>query len=156
MPLTTRASNPLDRSDREYLYGILTTANDHTYVAQAREQLLLTDGRVDHGALGYLQQVLREQSVAVAAQAWHDSRIAPDEREPLARLALAYVGASAQADQLYQLALNEPALTNSQRQNLIEDLNEAGFPYPRAPTSADLPLIEKRLALIEPACPAGP
>ncbi len=83
MPLTTRASNPLDRSDREYLYGILTTANDHTYVAQAREQLLLPDGRVDRGDL---QQVLREQSVAVAAQAWHDSRIAPDEKDlPSAR-----------------------------------------------------------------------
>lgn len=153
MPLTTRATNPLDRADREYLYGVLSAAGDNGYATEARKQLLLPDGRVDRGALGYLQNVLREEAVTVAAQAWRDPRIPPAEKEPLARVALAYVGASAPADDLYRLALQEPALTDSQRQNLIEDLNQTGFPNLKQLTAADLRLIDRRLALIEQLAP---
>ena len=40
-------------------------------------------------------------------------------------------------------------MTRSHRSNLIEDLNETGFPHPKQLTTADLPLIERRLALID-------
>ena len=153
MPLSTTATNALDRSDREYLYQVLTAANDRSYAAQAQAQLLLPDGRIDRGALNYLQKALGEGSLAVAAQAWDDPRVAPNQKEPLARIALTYVGVDPKAEQLYQTAINEMSLSNNARQNLIEDLNEAGFPNPKKLTASDLPLIQRRLALIEQLAP---
>jgi hypothetical protein len=153
MPLTTRAANSLDRSDREYLYGVLTAAGDASYLPEARRQLLLPDGRVDRGALSYLQAMLREGVVALADQAWADSRIAPAEKEPLARAVLAYVGANAQAEDVYRRALSDPAMGDSQRQNLIEDLNQAGFSEVKKSPAAVVALIESRLAVIERLAP---
>jgi hypothetical protein len=153
MPLTNRASNPLDRSDREYLYGVLTAAGDASYLPEARRQLLLPDGRVDRGALSYLQTMLREGVVAVADQAWQDPRIASAEKEPLARAVLAYVGANAHAEDVYRRALSDPAMSDSQRQNLIEDLNQAGFSEVKKSPAAILALIERRLAVIERLAP---
>lgn len=153
MPLTSRPTNSLDRSDREYLYQMLATAGDRSQVAQAQTHLLLPNGQVDRGALRYLQQSLGEQAVTVAQQAWADPRVPPPEKEPLARLALAYVGVSAEAEQLYRIAIDDPAMSDSARKNLIEDLNETGFADPRNLTAADLPLIERRLALIDRLAP---
>jgi hypothetical protein len=153
MPLTTRAQNSLDRSDREYLYGMLATAHDPSQVAQAQTQLLLPNGQIDQGALRYLRQMLGEQVVAIASQAWQDPRVDANQREPLARVALAFVGTSAPAEQLYRTAIDDLALSPNARKNLIEDLNETGFADPKHLTSADLPLIQKRLALIEQLAP---
>ena len=46
-------------------------------------------------------------------------------------------------------AINDPYLSPNSRQNLIEDLNEDGFPDFRNITGDDLPLIMIRMALIE-------
>ena len=40
-------------------------------------------------------------------------------------------------------------LSKDQRRNLIEDLNEDGFPDRKNLSASDLPLIENRLLLIE-------
>lgn len=42
-----------------------------------------------------------------------------------------------------------PICRPSERQDLIEDLNEDGLPDPQHPTANDLPLIVSRLLLIE-------
>jgi hypothetical protein len=50
-------------------------------------------------------------------------------------------------------AINNPELSDPERKDLIEDLNEDGFPNPKRITQADLPLIESRLAIIELLAP---
>jgi len=72
---------------------------------------------------------------------------------PAARAALAKVGTDANAESTWREAINDPKLPADERQNLIEDLNEAGFANPDQPTTADLPLIQARLALIEELLP---
>lgn len=153
MPLTTHAQNQLDRSDRDYLYGMLAATGDQTQLAHAQTQLILPNGKVDQGALRYLRQMLGEQVVSIAAQAWEDPRVDPSQREPLARAALAFVGTNTAAEQLYRAAINDLSMSASARKNLIEDLNEAGFADSKHLTAADLPLIQKRLALIEQLAP---
>ena len=155
MPLTAGAASALDKPDREYLYGVLTTLNDTTYLAQAQTQLVQPGGKVDAAALRYLQTMLGEQTVALAVQEWDDPRIPAAQREPLARVALAYVGVNAQAGQLYQTAINDLNLPKDKRRELIEDLNREGFANAKALTAADLPLIQKRLALIDQLAPAA-
>jgi hypothetical protein len=73
--------------------------------------------------------------------------------EPEARQALKKVGADPDAERVWVQAINDPNLSMEARQNLIEDLNEEGFPDPKNLTAADLPLIESRIALIESPAP---
>jgi hypothetical protein len=70
-----------------------------------------------------------------------------------ARLALSLVGIDPDAEAVWAGAINDPSRTAHERQDLIEDLNEDGFPDPKHVTADDLPLIESRLALIEQFAP---
>ncbi len=146
-------ASPLDVNHRAHLYTVLAFYGDGSFAAQAEAQLV-TPGGVDRAALQYLGRTLGPRAVSVAARAYQDPRLAdPGRREPLARMALAYVGADQGATELWQRTIDDPATPRGQRQNLIEDLNETGFPDPRNLGPRDLPLIEARLALIEKLAP---
>lgn len=69
--------------------------------------------------------------------------------DPLAREALGLVGMDVNAEEYWLRAINDPTLPAGERRDLIEDLNEEGFPDPRNPSVDDLPLIENRIGLIE-------
>jgi type IV secretory pathway VirB10-like protein len=69
-------------------------------------------------------------------------------RERRGREALAMIGHDPAADEVWIQAINDPSLSASARQNLIEDLNEDGLSY-RNLTMDDLPVIEYRIGLIE-------
>jgi hypothetical protein len=70
-------------------------------------------------------------------------------KDPVARAALAWVGADPEAEAYWYGAINDPSLPPNERQNLIEDLNEDGLSDPKNPTADDLPLILSRMLLIE-------
>lgn len=84
---------------------------------------------------------------AAAAQAAANGKAAL--QDPLAREALSMVGMDEQAEAIWAAAINNPDLPANERKDLIEDLNEDGFPDPKNPTIEDLPLIVSRLGLIE-------
>jgi len=139
-----------DRLQRDYLFSVLRRFNDVSFVGTAQAQLVQADGRLDRGALRYLQQSLGEQSVAIAAQFYNDSRITEaDSREPLARVALTYVGTSGPAAQLWHTAINDQSLNPAQRRELILDLDQDGLQNDKTPTPADLPIVANRLALTQ-------
>jgi hypothetical protein len=148
--LARGVADAADRLPRDYLFSVLRRFNDASFAATAQAQLAQADGRIDRGALRYLQQSLGEQSVAIAAQFYKDGRITDaDSREPLARVALTYVGASEQASQLWHTAINDPALKPAQRRELILDLDQDGLQNDKTPTPADLPIVANRLALTQ-------
>lgn len=153
MPLAGAAQSPLDRGDREYLYGMLAAAGDQSQLAPSQAQLITPTGGIDRGALRYLQQTLGEESLAIAAGVWNDPRLSGSQRQPLAALALAYVGVSERAEQLWEKAINDPQMPPDARKDLIEDLNQEGFANLRQLTAADLPLIQRRLAIIDQLAP---
>jgi hypothetical protein len=72
---------------------------------------------------------------------------------PEARVALTYVGSDEAATEIWRVAINDPSVPPTERQDLIEDLNEEGFADPHHITEEDLPLILSRLALIEDLAP---
>src|SRR5207248_687416 len=49
----------------------------------------------------------------------------------LARSALGLVGADEDAEEIWVSAINDPNRSSEERKNLIEDLNEDGFPDPK-------------------------
>jgi len=70
-------------------------------------------------------------------------------QDPVARVALSFVGSDSEAEAYWYAAINDPSLPAHERSDLIEDLNEDGFPDPENPTLNDLPLIVSRLQIIE-------
>jgi hypothetical protein len=154
-PRGAGSGDPLDQNESDYLYGTLRFFNDTSFVAQAQNQLVRPDGRIDRHAVTYLDQALKEGALPIARQLYSDPRVTdPASKEPLARLALNYVGAVPEADQFYQQTINDAELSGKIRKNLIEDLNEDGLNF-RNLSKTDLPLIEKRLALIEQLAPSA-
>jgi hypothetical protein len=69
--------------------------------------------------------------------------------DPEARLALFFVGTDPVCEEYWVMAINDPTLPPNERKDLIEDLNEEGFPDPKNLTRDDLPLILSRIELIE-------
>ena len=74
-------------------------------------------------------------------------------QDPLARVALSLAGADPEAEEVWAEAINNPELPPHERKDLIEDLNEEGFPDPKNITLEDLPLILARIELIEEHAP---
>lgn len=77
----------------------------------------------------------------------------PPILDPGARAALAYVGVDTQAEEYWIEAINDPTLPSEERKDLIEDLNEDGLANPHLPTADDMPIITRRLELIEELAP---
>jgi hypothetical protein len=75
--------------------------------------------------------------------------------DPLPRLALSFVGVDGDAEMVWADAINDPGHPANERKDLIEDLNEDGFPDPKHVTANDLPLIVSRLMLIEQLAPSA-
>ncbi len=76
-------------------------------------------------------------------------------QDPLARVALSFVGVDRDAEWYWLEAINDPRLSADERRNLIEDLNEDGFVDPQRPSPAELPLIVNRLQLLEQIAPSA-
>ena len=74
-------------------------------------------------------------------------------KDPVARVALAFVGADPEAEAYWCEAINDPGLSGHERSDLIEDLNEDGLSDPKHPTLDDFPLILNRLVLIQELAP---
>jgi hypothetical protein len=92
-----------------------------------------------------------------APQKVRQTRIAAQTKEkikdPVARVALSFVGSDPEAEAYWIGAINDQNLSADERQNLIEDLNEDGLSDPKHPGPEDLPLILNRIQLIEELAP---
>ena len=73
----------------------------------------------------------------------------------MARIALSMVGIDPTAEEYWASAINDSTLSDKEREDLIEDLNEVGFTDPQNPTAADIPLILSRLQIIEAYAPSA-
>jgi hypothetical protein len=121
---------------------------------------LIVDGGlklVKHGphAAAAMDKAKKQQQArkdAPAGGAGGDQPVVPID---FARQALGLVGADPAAEAVWVQAINDPALTPHERQDLIEDLNEVGFNDPKNVSPDEVPLIVNRLALIEQLAPGA-
>ncbi len=74
-------------------------------------------------------------------------------QDPVARVALAYVGEDLEAEDYWMEAIFDSSLPDGERDDLMEDLNEVGFPDPHHPGPEDVPLILNRIRIIEEVAP---
>ena len=78
-----------------------------------------------------------------------------DVQDPMARLALNFVGSDPDAKAYWVGAINDSSLPAEERKDLIEDLNEDGLSDSHHPTAEDMPLIMRRIQLIEQLAPTA-
>jgi hypothetical protein len=150
---TARFASILDRNHRDHLFSVLLFYGDASASEDVQAHLLRPDG-IDRTGLTYLRRTLGRGVVPIVARAAADPAVAdPAKREPLERVALDFVGVDQQAEEVWRRAINDPASRREHRKDLIEDLNESGFPDPEHPTARDLPLIDTRIALIDKLAP---
>lgn len=76
-------------------------------------------------------------------------------QDPLARVALAEIGSDSVAEAYWIGAINDSSLPAEERKDLIEDLNEDGLSDPHHPSAQDMPLILRRIRLIEQLAPSA-
>jgi hypothetical protein len=76
-------------------------------------------------------------------------------KEPMARVALEFVGADPESERVWLAAINDESVPADERKDLIEDLNEDGISDPKNPTRQDLGLIQSRITLIEQLLPSA-
>lgn len=149
-PLPGNPGDAFDKNDKNYLFGVLAFYRDPSLAASAQAQLVQSDGKIDQGALHYLQQTLGNQAVPIVAQAYQNGTFAdPDQKEPLARVALNFAGSDPRADALWSSAIFDQSINPDKRRELIEDLNQDGFENLKNLTDRDVELIQRRLALID-------
>jgi hypothetical protein len=74
-------------------------------------------------------------------------------QDPMARVALGFVGSDPEANAYWLGAINDPAMPPEERKDLIEDLNEDGLSDPDHPSAQDLPTIVARLQILEQLLP---
>jgi len=89
--------------------------------------------------------IIKTQKVAKLKQ--------PKPKDPLtdpdARDALSLVGLDPAAEAYWYYAINDPNVPVEERKDLIEDLNEHGLADPKHPSPDDLPVILRRIQLVE-------
>lgn len=76
--------------------------------------------------------------------------------DPMAREALAMVGMNEGAEMYWFDAIHDASLPLSERQDLIDDLNENGISDWKHPSAEDLPIIMNRLKALEALVPTLP
>ncbi len=108
-----------------------------------------TKGNIDLAALKALKKSEGVKAIPSIAAAYKNPNISSGEKEALGRIALAFAGADAQANELYHTAISDPAISVDDRKNLLEDLNEVGYENLKNPTEKDLKLMADRLELIK-------
>jgi hypothetical protein len=91
-----------------------------------------------------LQMTVKTQKVAQAKK----QKTKKVLQDPLARDALAMVGIDPAAEIYWFEAIHNPNLPASERQDLIDDLNEEGLPDPKHPALEDLPLLIVRIEIL--------
>jgi hypothetical protein len=74
-------------------------------------------------------------------------------QDPMARAALSLVGVNADAEAYWLNAIYDTSLSDSEREDLMEDLNEVGLSDPHHPAPEDFPLIANRLMILEELIP---
>jgi len=103
------------------------------------------------GIVSHLREQRRDATLALSASTGQPNQPRGPKRElqdPEAREALRLVGADSKAEEYWLKAINNPNLPAKEREDLIEDLNEVGLD-PKNLTANDLPLILKRIAIVE-------
>lgn len=96
---------------------------------------------------------LVSNSSAQGASATKRSKPKRELEDPMARLAMSFVGADADAEEYWLEAIFDARLPDKEREDLIEDLNEEGLSDRKRPGLEDFPLIMNRIVILEDIAP---
>lgn len=126
----------------------------HSEAASARVEKLPAEGRLTGQLTNWVERPI--DAVLIHTNQHRKSNFGKEPAlDPLARLSLRSVGADAESEAYWMLAINDPELPANERKDLIEDLNQDGLSDPKHPSAQDRLLILNRIQLIEDLAPSA-
>ncbi len=140
-----------DRLSREHLFSVLHHFKDPSYAAQAQQNIIDEDGRLDHSSLAYLKETLQENVVPLAISAYNDPRLKSSrERSRLVGISQAHFGSHPQANQFFKDLVSSQEKDDARnRYYAISSLDGGGLSdFGRNPTPKDKTLIQERMSLL--------
>lgn len=146
------STSPLDAKGDAYLYALLGAHGDKSLVATAQSKLV-NNGRLDMDAAKYLITTLKTEALPELAKAYQGANV--EDKNKIANLTFSYVGASAEADQIFKdWIVNSTQDPNSQtliarpRAAYIQMLAGGSFGLFQAPAPTDPAVIASRIRLL--------
>jgi hypothetical protein len=144
--------NRLDDLSRAYLFGVLEFFHDTSFAVNAQQMLVGTDGRLDMDAMGYLTEVLKDQSVSALYSAYENQNLTNQfDKMNLGREILAYVGQNSQANALFTETLNNTDLDDRMKAMTVAQLAGGGFGPFASQNPTDPQVINNRIQLLTQA-----
>lgn len=149
-PPVIEQPNRLDESSTAYLYTVLEFYKDTSYATIAGANLIGPDGRINRMALDYLNKTLKEGAMPFIYQAYVDQRMTNmADRASLMAISMNYAGPNAQANLMFQDAVNNQATPGGMRAMTIASLAGTGGRGPiQLDTPTDPTVIQSRIALL--------
>jgi hypothetical protein len=148
-PPSINSPDQLDDLSRPYLFGVLEMFNDTSFVPNAEQMLVGSDGRLDQDAMDYLSQVLKDQSVSALYTAYENQNLTNQfDKMNLGREIMAYVGQNAQANALFTETLNNAGLDDRIKAMTIAQLAGGGFGPFASQSPTDPQIIGPRIQLL--------
>lgn len=150
-PPVIEQPNRLDENSTAYLYTVLEFYNDTSYATIAGASLIGPDGRINRMALDYLNKTLKEGAMPFIYQAYVDPRMTNmTDRASLMAISMNYTGPNAQANLMFQDAVNNQATPGGMRAMTIASLAGTGGRGPiQLDTPTDPTVIQSRIALLK-------
>lgn len=150
--MTPPSADNLDRLDalaKSYLYGVLEFYKDASFVVNAQQMLVGTDGRLNADALDYLSQTLKDQSVSALYAAYQNPNLTNQiDRLDLGRELLGYVGQNSQANQFLTETLQNKDIDSRAKTFAVARLAGGGFGPFTADAPADPQVVNNRIQLL--------
>ena len=141
--------NRLDDLSRSYLFGVLEFFHDTSFLVNAQQMLVGPDGRLDMDAMGYLTEVLKDQSVSALYQAYENPNLTNQfDKMSVGREVLNYVGQNAQANALFTETLNNTELDDRMKAMTVVQLAGGGFGPFAGQSPTDPQVINNRIQLL--------
>jgi hypothetical protein len=151
-PPSIDSPNRLDDLSRAYLFGVLEFFHDTSFAANAQQMLVGTDGRLDMDAMGYLTEVLKDQSVSALYSAYENQNLTNQfDKMSLGREVLNYVGQNSQANALFTETLNNTDLDDRMKAMTVAQLAGGGFGPFASQNPTDPQVINNRIQLLTQA-----
>lgn len=151
-PAPSDATSPLDQNRDAYIYNLLGAHGDNSQVATA-QSTLMKDGRLNLDAAKYLVNTMKAEAVPALARVY--STAAAEDQNRIASMTFSYVGASAEANQIFKewiVNSTQPAssgtVTARPRAAYVQMLAGGNLGPFQAPPPSDPAVIASRIALL--------
>jgi hypothetical protein len=149
-PPASEKNATLDENATSYLYELINSYQDPSFVVQAQKLLITPTGQISRNALNYLSEYSKDQVATALYHAFIDPRVVNIwDKTILLNAALPYAGSNYYANALFEHVLTNGAITTQLRNYAIQNLANAPRNADSRGALPDNSILEGRLVWLQ-------